>query len=69
MNGSKFCSKHQPSQYGANNNKTTAERSTTKKSEDTYHASDYDDVDDFYEDNYNDFDGFDEAEAYWDENH
>lgn len=44
-------------------------KSTPKRNNDEYNASDYDDVDDFYEDYYYDFEDYDEAEQYWDENH
>lgn len=42
-------------------------RSTEKK--DPYNISGYDDIDDFYDDWYDDFDGFDDAEMYWDDHH
>lgn len=43
---------------------------TTKKNysnDDPYRARDYDNVDDFYDDNYGDFEDFDEAEDYYDD--
>ena len=47
----------------------TSSGSNRPSATDPYNISDYDDVDDFYEDYYYDFEDFDEAEEYWDENH
>ena len=39
----------------------------TDRDEDPYNASDYSDPEDFYEDNYDDFWDFEDAEDYWNE--
>ena len=63
---SSYCSKHQP-QPVTTRPSTSTKKNTEKK--DPYNISQYDDVDDFYDDWYDDFDGYDDAEWYWDENH
>ena len=50
-------------------NSTSAKRNTTEKKNDEYNASEYDEVDEFYNDYYYDFYDFEEAEQYWDEYH
>jgi len=66
VDGSKYCSKHKTSTTKPVTTRSTI-RSTEKK--DPYNISSYDDIDDFYDDWYDDFDGFDDAEMYWDDHH
>ena len=63
---SQYCSRHQP-KTATDKPKTSSKKNTEKN--DPYNISQYIDVDDFYDDWYDDFDGFDDAEWYWDENH
>ena len=67
--GSIYCSKHKPQQ--TTTSPSTAKKNKNKSTEkkDPYNIGQYSDVDDFYEDWYDDFDGFDDAEMYWDEMH
>lgn len=46
---------------------TTTKKHTTTKSYDPYHAKDYLDADDFYEDYYDDFDDYEDAADYYDD--
>lgn len=49
------------------NRRSTYGESWADNSGDVYDAKDYDDVDQFYDDHYDDFESFDEAEQYWQE--
>jgi len=40
---------------------------SSSSSKDEYNASDYDDPEEFYYDHYDDFDGYEDAEAYWED--
>ncbi|MCD7882610.1 MAG: hypothetical protein LUI87_02710 [Lachnospiraceae bacterium] len=42
-------------------------KSSGSSSSDQYHASDYDDPEEFYYDHYDDFDGYEDAEVYWED--
>ncbi len=63
--GSNYCRKHSISTTTPS--KTTIRASTEKK--DPYNIKDYSNIDDFYDDWYDDFDSFDDAEMYWDDHH
>lgn len=70
--GSKYCSKHRllnsnTSNYSNNSKPSNKDNTSTKT--DPYNAKDYANEDDFWEDYYNDFIDFDEAEQYWDAHH
>ena len=69
--GSTYCSSHQPTQATTKpkTNTSTKKNTTNTKKDDPYNISEYDDIDYFYDDWYDDFDGFDDAEWYWDEHH
>ena len=60
-------SSHSGSSTGSQSNFSSGSHSSS--TEDPYNISDYDDVDDFYDDYYYDFEDFDEAEMYWDDHH
>lgn len=47
--------------------RNTTKKTTTRKAEE-YGAQDYDDPEDFYEDHYDDFWDYEDAEDYWEEN-
>jgi hypothetical protein len=51
------------------NSGSITQRKTTTQKSDPYNAKDYMDPEDFYEDNYDDFWDFEDAEDYWDEHH
>ena len=59
-------SPHKPYSEG-NNNHASETKSSKKKDDDPYNAKDYGDVDAFYDDYYDDFADFDEAEQYYEE--
>ncbi|MCD7763967.1 MAG: hypothetical protein LUI14_12395 [Lachnospiraceae bacterium] len=40
---------------------------SSSSSKDQYNASDYDDPEEFYYDHYDDFDGYEDAEVYWED--
>ena len=42
--------------------------SNYESSDDPYNAKDYTGADDFYDDNYDDFDSYEDAETYWEDN-
>ena len=42
--------------------------SNYENSDDPYNAKDYTGADDFYDDNYDDFDSYEDAETYWEDN-
>ena len=42
--------------------------SSYENSDDPYNARDYTGADDFYDDNYDDFDSYEDAETYWEDN-
>lgn len=63
MDGKMYCAIHKDTKNAPKNDQPKSEKT------DFYNASDYDDPDDFYEDYYYDFEDYDEAEQYWDENH
>lgn len=49
-------------------NNTTSKKSSATRNKDEYGVNDYDDPMDFYENNYNDFFDYEDAEDYWNEN-
>ena len=51
------------SQSSSQSRYSNQSKSTSNK--DRYNVYDYDNPEDFYEDNYDDFDGYDDAETYW----
>lgn len=53
----------------AASNRAGSGKSSSSKSSDPYHASNYSDPEDFYEDNYDDFWDFEDAEDYWETYH
>ena len=60
-----YSSKSNSSSYSS---RTYSRKSTSsKKSDDPYHAKDYYDAEDFYEDNYDDFWDYEDAEDYYNE--
>jgi len=62
------CSTHKNAAYpssGSSLGSKYGSSSSGKKQTDPYHASEYDDYEDFYEDYYDDFEGIDDAEDYW----
>lgn len=67
--GSKYCSKHQSINNNTSNNSKPSNKDNTSTKTDPYNAKDYANEDDFWEDYYNDFIDFDEAEQYWDAHH
>ena len=42
--------------------------SSYENSDDPYNAKDYTGADDFYDDNYDNFDSYEDAETYWEDN-
>ena len=42
--------------------------SSYESSDDPYNAKDYSGADDFYDDHYDDFDSYEDAESYWEDN-
>ena len=69
VKGSKYCSKHQSSNSNNSYNYRPSNKDSTSTHTDPYNAKDYANEDDFWEDYYNDFIDFDEAEQYWDAHH
>lgn len=67
-NGTEYCKIHtdeEKKQSTYNSNKSSSRKK--KKYEDEYGVNDYSGADDFYEDNYDDFEGYEDAEDYYDE--
>ncbi len=51
----------------SSNSKTDSNLDDDNQKEDQYNVYDYDDPEEFYYDNYDDFDGYEDAETYWDD--
>lgn len=63
-----YSSKSNSSSYSSRSYSNYSRKSTSlKKSDDPYHAKDYYDAEDFYEDNYDDFWDYEDAEDYYNE--
>ena len=57
----------EPNETCTNNVDTHSYSGSKKYEEDPYNTKDYGDEEDFYDDNYDDFDGFEDAEDYYNE--